>query len=85
MAVVNTLSSHATNDNDLVELAGYHSYIHYDIDEVFKVNEKKFRVIDTIYNTDTGLDALTVQKIQRLGFLTPHSRFIHVLQFPLFK
>ncbi|MGM9956102.1 MAG: SA1320 family protein [Peribacillus sp.] len=64
MAVVNTLSSHATDDNDLVELAGYHSYVHYDIDEVFKVNEKKFRVIDTIYNTDTGLDALTVQNVK---------------------
>ena len=64
MAVVNTLSSNDTNDKDLVELAGYHSYVHYDIDEIFKVNEKKFRVLDTIYNTDSGLDALTVQNVK---------------------
>ena len=65
MTTVNPIhyTSSQTNDSDLVELAGAHSYAHYDINEVFKVNGKKFRVLDTVYETDSGLDALTVQNI----------------------
>jgi len=66
MTSLNTKSNINTNDKDLVELAGYHSYLHYDSHEVFKVNDKKFRVLNTIYNHDTGLDALTVENLESM-------------------
>lgn len=61
MSIVSNVTSPNTNDQDLVELAGYHSYIHYEKGEIVKVNEKKYKVINTSYNTESGLDALTVQ------------------------
>src|SRR5690625_3299651 len=59
-----TKGLYATNDKDLVQLAGYHAYMKYEEPKLIKVNEKKFKVIDTRYDTATGLDALTVQNIK---------------------
>ncbi|MFZ0578221.1 MAG: hypothetical protein WAM41_12025 [Psychrobacillus psychrotolerans] len=53
-----------TNDKDLVELAGYHAYKHYLDYQSIQVNGKKFDVIDTRYDTSSGLDALTIQNFE---------------------
>lgn len=45
---------------NLVELAGYHAYNNYDIDDTLVVNDVDFVVIDTLYEHESGLDALTV-------------------------
>lgn len=53
---------YATNDRDLVELAGAHAYkyVQGNADNI-TVNGKEFKVIDTFYGHESGLDALTVQ------------------------
>ncbi|WP_243290800.1 hypothetical protein [Bacillus sp. FJAT-47783] len=48
------------NDQDLVELAGNQAYFYPQIEDNMQVNGKEYKVIDTIYNHPTGLDALTV-------------------------
>ncbi|MBT2215571.1 hypothetical protein KK120_07015 [Virgibacillus dakarensis] len=53
-----------TQDTDLVELAGYHAYKKYKKPEVIAVNGKDFRVKNSKYDTDSGLDALTVQNLE---------------------
>src|SRR5699024_8766606 len=53
-----------THDKDLVQLAGYHAYKRYENPKKIEVDGKKFKVIDTIYDTDSGLDALTVQNVK---------------------
>jgi len=53
-----------THDKDLVQLAGYHEYKRYENPKKIEVDGKKFKVIDTIYGTDSGLDALTVQNVK---------------------
>ncbi|MBP3041882.1 hypothetical protein J9303_20915, partial [Bacillaceae bacterium Marseille-Q3522] len=47
-------------DKDLVELAGYHAYLSYNIDDIIPVNVNNYTVIDTRYDDSIGLDALTV-------------------------
>ena len=59
-----TKGLYATKDKDLVQLAGYHAYMKYEEPKLIKVNEKKFKVIETRYDTTTGLDALTVQNVK---------------------
>lgn len=61
VAIENDPGSLKTNDKDLVQLAGYHAYKYYEKGHVETVNGKAFKVIDTIVDTKTGLDALTVQ------------------------
>ncbi|MER2090230.1 MAG: hypothetical protein ABS920_10855 [Sporosarcina sp.] len=61
MKKVNQVSNTATNDKDLVELAGYHAYKHHATTDVINVNGTDFSVIHTKYNTESGLDALTVE------------------------
>src|SRR5690625_2743182 len=58
-----TKGLYATKDKDLVQLAGYHAYMKNEGPKLIQVNEKKFKVIETRYDTTTGLDALTVQKV----------------------
>ena len=50
-----------TLDTDLVELAGYQAYLYPPKDDTFIVNNKEYKVVDTIYRDKTGLDALTVK------------------------
>lgn len=50
-----------SNDQDLVELAGLHAYKEKKVDSYIKVNDTKYRVLNTQYNHPTGLDALTVR------------------------
>lgn len=50
-----------TLDQDLVQLAGYHSYNYYPVGKITIANGKRFEVIDTRYDNSTGLDALTIQ------------------------
>ncbi|GAB3806946.1 hypothetical protein [Virgibacillus kimchii] len=54
------------NDQDLVELAGYHAYRYrnHDLGDSMKVNGTEFEVMHTIYDPATGLDALTVQNVE---------------------
>ncbi|WP_026089147.1 MULTISPECIES: SA1320 family protein [Bacillus] len=61
MSVVKEVKRSNTNDQDLVELAGYHSYQHYETGNIITVNRKEFIVKQTTYNTSSGLDALTVE------------------------
>ncbi|MCG1022815.1 SA1320 family protein [Sutcliffiella horikoshii] len=49
-----------TRDIDLVELAGYHSYLALDRGSEISVNGQSFRILDTSYGNSSGLDALTV-------------------------
>ncbi|MEN1970436.1 hypothetical protein WMZ97_20470 [Lentibacillus sp. N15] len=60
----NTTNSSQTMDTDLVELAGYHAYKKYKKPAVIQVNGKEFEVKDSKYNTESGLDAPTVQNIE---------------------
>jgi hypothetical protein len=39
-----------TTEPDLVELAGFHAYQHYDDADIVKVNGKNYRVIDLEYS-----------------------------------
>ena len=59
----NHVSYSTASDKDLVELAGYHAYRHYKVDENIEVNGNEFSVINTEYNNDSGLDALTVRNL----------------------
>ncbi|MDQ0233474.1 hypothetical protein [Metabacillus malikii] len=52
-----------TLDTDLVELAGYHAYLYPDEETIITVNSKQFVVVNTIFEHETGLDALTVQNL----------------------
>jgi hypothetical protein len=54
----------STNDKDLVQLAGYHAYKYYDVGHVEIVNGKYYEVIDTEYDTLTGLDAMAVKNVE---------------------
>ncbi|MBO1910884.1 hypothetical protein J4G37_39585, partial [Microvirga sp. 3-52] len=49
------------NDIDLVELAGFHAYRIVVESRFIPVNGKKFEVINVIKDSETGLDAFTVQ------------------------
>jgi len=62
MTTINDVSN--TDDKDLVELAGYHSYKHYERFSNISVNGKRFDVLHTKYNSSSGLDALTVQNFE---------------------
>src|SRR5690625_5223670 len=64
--------SNKINDKDLVQLAGYHAYNYYPVGKVEIVNGKKLEVIDTRYDTATGLDALTVQNIKTSKLIIDH-------------
>ncbi|MBA4537637.1 hypothetical protein H1Z61_10960 [Bacillus aquiflavi] len=59
-----TIQRPATDDKDLVELAGYHAYREYSEQQKIIVNGKKFKVVHTNYNHPTGLDALTVKNVK---------------------
>ncbi|MBP3040934.1 hypothetical protein J9303_15710 [Bacillaceae bacterium Marseille-Q3522] len=48
-------------DKDLVELAGYHAYLRYKETNTINVNISQYRVVNTMYDHETGLDALTVK------------------------
>ncbi|WP_191557769.1 SA1320 family protein [Metabacillus idriensis] len=52
------------SDKDLVELAGYHAYRSFDVDETITVNGRNYTVVNTKYNQKSGLDALTVQNYE---------------------
>jgi hypothetical protein len=54
----------STSDKDLVELAGYHAYRGFDVDETITVNGRNYTVVNTNYNQKSGLDALTVQNYE---------------------
>ncbi len=58
---VNQITNSKAKDEDLVELAGYHAYKHHNKNDVFNLNGSDYKVIDTRYDTDSGLDALTVR------------------------
>lgn len=64
MTTINNVTSPNTNDKDLVELAGYHAYQKYDVKDKLQVNDKEFYVINTLYNSSSGLDAITVQNFE---------------------
>ncbi|TSB48486.1 SA1320 family protein [Alkalicoccobacillus porphyridii] len=51
-------------DTNLVELAGYHAYRNYQINSIINANDNMFRVVNTIYDHPTGLDALTVESLE---------------------
>lgn len=51
----------ATTHQDLVELSGYHAYQYPEKPGSLTVNGKKFKIEDTRYDTDTGLDVVTVR------------------------
>lgn len=61
MTTINPVSNIQTTDQDLVELAGFHAYRHYQTGKIITVNDKKFKVVDTQYGMSSGLDAVTVQ------------------------
>src|SRR5699024_603316 len=68
---MNTLSGSAsikadngTMDEDLVELSGYHAYNKYSNRKNIEVNDKAFKVVDTIHNPESGFRALTVQNVE---------------------
>ena len=61
MTRVNKELTFDTTDQDLVQLAGYHAYKNYEIGHVETINGKEFEVIDTVYNGESGLDAMTVK------------------------
>lgn len=66
MPIVKGLSSenkYQTKDQDLVQLAGYHAYQKYDLADKITINEIEFEVLNTKYDTDSGLDALTVENV----------------------
>ncbi|WP_164217819.1 hypothetical protein [Virgibacillus sp. YIM 98842] len=63
-ATVNDVEQNATQDKDLVELAGYHAYNKPFEPAIIHINNKSFEVIDTNYDHPTGLDALTVQNVE---------------------
>ena len=63
-ATADISSSSSTHDKDLVQLAGYHAYKYYDVGHVEIVNGKYYEVIDTEYDTLTGLDAMAVKNIE---------------------
>ena len=65
---VNHVSNSKAKDEDLVELAGYHAYKHHNKKGVFNLNGSDYKVIDTRYSTDSGLDALTVRNFDTNEF-----------------
>ncbi|MBO0589195.1 hypothetical protein [Sporosarcina sp. E16_8] len=61
---INYLSYSTASDKDLVELVGYHAYQHYGTDKaIMTKNGSEYLVINTAYDGDSGLDALTVKNI----------------------
>ncbi|ALC87787.1 hypothetical protein AM499_19735 [Bacillus sp. FJAT-22090] len=64
MTIINNVTRPNTNDRDLVELAGYHAYQKYEVNDILQVNGKEFYVIHTLYDTSSGLDALTIQNFE---------------------
>jgi hypothetical protein len=63
-ATINNVDQNATQDKDLVELAGFHAYQKPFEPAIIHINNKPFEVIDTNYGHETGLDALTVQNVE---------------------
>ncbi|WP_339146708.1 MULTISPECIES: hypothetical protein [unclassified Sutcliffiella] len=61
---IETVNKNIAHDKDLVELAGYHAYRGFGLDENIKVNGNQYKVVDTLYNQDSGLDALTVENFE---------------------
>ena len=57
---VNQISNQKANDEDLVELGGFHAYKHHSKNDVFNLNGSDYKVINTRYDTDSGIGALTV-------------------------
>lgn len=55
--------TNATTDKDLVQLAGDHAYKYVESPNRITVNGKNFKVIDSHYDTSSGLDALTVRNV----------------------
>src|SRR5699024_1934859 len=56
---------HQTTDADLVELAGYHAYRNYERGDLGGgVKGKKFEVVHTKYDIDSGFEALTVLNVE---------------------
>src|SRR5690625_7557972 len=51
------------DDRDLVQLAGYHAYKKHKFEDEIHVNGKVFIVENTEYDTESGLDALTVRNV----------------------
>jgi len=57
------IQSSETNDRDLVQLAGDHAYRYIESPDKIEVNGKEYRVIDNCYDTASGLDAMTIERI----------------------
>lgn len=57
------VSTEKTNDKDLVQLAGYHAYKYYEKGHLETINRKEFKVVNTVIDTKTGLDAMTVENL----------------------
>lgn len=55
--------TNATTDQDLVQLAGDHAYQYVEKPDKITVNGKDFEILDTLYDTSSGLDALTVRNM----------------------
>lgn len=64
MTSVSTNISTTTDDKDLVELAGYHAYLNYKVNNKVNVNGNNYLVIDKVDNPVTGLNALTVVNME---------------------
>ncbi|MCZ0704462.1 hypothetical protein J2T56_002944 [Natronobacillus azotifigens] len=56
-------ASQMTSDQDLVQMAGYHAYLEIPLDSHFEIYDTWYRVLDTISDTKTGLDAITVRNL----------------------
>jgi len=54
------------NDQDLVQLAGYHAYEGPQERDELKINGRIFRVEHVLKTTESGLDAFTVRNITPL-------------------
>ncbi|ENH97730.1 hypothetical protein J416_04171 [Gracilibacillus halophilus YIM-C55.5] len=52
-----------TPDEHLVELAGYHAYLDYQITDEIVVSGETYTEVNVNYDSFHGLDALTVQNI----------------------
>lgn len=59
----------STSDSNLVRLAGYHAYLEHDKNELFRINETRYRVRNIHFEPRTGLDALTVENLETNEFI----------------
>lgn len=62
----NSILNVTHNDQDLVQLAGFHAYRKYEEEDEIHVNGKVFLVEDIKTDSSTGLDALVVRNITPL-------------------